>query len=273
MIKIFTSFIASIRYLFVFAVLALAALALGSLGRGVMELVNLAIGSGFEMAPGSGALVVPYFIRAAFLYFLASALCSLFVGEPPVPQWMQVKNLFQFRVKVLAFVAIILPLAFMGRVMSADLAGQETFYSGAGVFLVMLGIFFLIRFGPTSGDESLAREGTRVPEDSPRQDQPRPERQDRRPRPNKESGRKDSGRKDSGPRDSGRKDRSPDRSTGQETSAPKGDDWLEKQKESLKFQKDSLSQVADTGSKGEGETRQNGNVTVRPGPRRPRRRR
>jgi uncharacterized membrane protein YqhA len=141
MIKIFTSFIANIRYLFIFAVLALVALAVGSLGRGIMEFVSLAIGSGFEMEPGSGALVVPYFIRAAFLYFLASAICSLFVAEPPVPQWMLVKNLFQLRVKVLAFVAVILPLGFMGKVMAADLAGPETFYSGAGVFLVLLGIF------------------------------------------------------------------------------------------------------------------------------------
>ena len=255
MLKIFTSFIASIRYLFVLAVLALAVLAVGSLGRGVIELVNLAIGSGFWMRPGSGAEVVPYFIRAAFLYFLASAICSLFIAEPPVPQWMQVKNLFQLRVKVLAFVAGILPLAFMGRVMAADMNGPETLYSGAGVFLVLLGIFFLVRFGPTSGDESMAREGTRVPEDQSRQDRPRQERQDRRPKPKRESVGKGRGTEKEKP--AGKPD----------------DDWLEKQKESLKFQKESLGQVTDPEKKDEGSTRQNGNVTVRPGPKRPRGRR
>jgi uncharacterized membrane protein YqhA len=270
MIKIFTSFIARIRYLFIFAVLALAALAVGSLGRGIMEIVNLAIGSGFDMRPGSGAEVVPYFIRAAFLYFLASAICSLFVAEPPVPQWMQVKNLFQLRVKVLAFVAVILPLAFMGKVMTADLAGPETLYSGAGVFLVLLGIFFLVRFGPTSGDEIMSREGTHVSEERtsqaqpsqaqhrqerPKQDRPRQERQERRPKPKREPAGKD-------------------KETEKVMPAGKADDdWLEKQKESLKFQKESLGQVTGSEKSDEDSTRQNGNVTVRPGPRRPRGRR
>jgi hypothetical protein len=265
MLKLFTSFIASIRYLFIFAVLALAALAVGSLGRGILEIVNLAIGSGFDMRPGSGAEVVPYFIRAAFLYFLASAICSLFVAEPPVPQWMQVKNLFQLRVKVLAFVAVILPLAFMGKVMTADLAGPETLYSGAGVFLVLLGIFFLVRFGPTSGDEIMSREGTHVFEERtsqaqhrqerPRQDRPRQERQERRPKPKREPAGKD-------------------KETEKVMPAGKADDdWLEKQKESLKFQKESLGQVTGSEKSDEGSARQNGNVTVRPGPRRPRGRR
>ena len=246
MIRIFTSVIASIRYLFIVAVLALAVLALGSLGRGVVEVVNLAAVSGFEMRPGSGAEVVPYFIRAAFLYFLASAVCSLFVAEPPVPQWMQVRNLFQLKVKVLTFVAVILPLAFLGRVMAADLAGPEVLYSGAGVFLVLVGIFLLVRFGSPSGDDSMAREGTRVSEDRGRSDH--------RPRPKRET-------------------RGKERIGGKEKTAEKSEDWLEKQKESLKFQKESLGQVTDQESRGESSARQNGNVTVRPGPRRPRRRR
>jgi uncharacterized membrane protein YqhA len=246
MIRIFTSVIASIRYLFIVAVLALAVLALGSLGRGVVEVVNLAAVSGFEMRPGSGAEVVPYFIRAIFLYFLATAVCSLFVAEPPVPQWMQVRNLFQLRVKVLTFVAVILPLAFLGRVMAADLAGPEVLYSGAGVFLVLVGIFLLIRFGSPSGDDSMAREGTRVSEDRGRSD--------RRPRPKKEPERKE-------------------RVGGREKPAGKSEDWLEKQKESLKFQKESLGQVTDQESREEGSARPSGHVTVKPGPRRPRRRR
>jgi hypothetical protein len=159
---------------------------------------------------------------------------------------MQVKNLFQLRVKVLTFVAVILPLAFLGRVMAADLSGPEVLYSGAGVFLVLVGIFLLVRFGTPSGDDSMGREGTRVSEDRGRSD--------RRPRPKKEPERKE-------------------RVGGKERAAGKSEDWLEKQKESLKFQKESLGQVTDRDSRGEGSARQNGNVTVRPGPRRPRRRR
>ncbi|MDF1535605.1 MAG: hypothetical protein P1S46_03770 [bacterium] len=246
MIQLFTSFIAGIRYFFMVAALALAVLALGSLGRGVMEVVSLAAGSGFTMRPGSGAEVIPYFIRAAFLYFLASAICSLFVAEPPVPQWMQVRNLFQFRVKVLTFVAVILPLAFMGRVMAADLAGPETLYSGAGVFLVLVGIFLLVRSGAPSGDDSMAREGTRPSEDRARSDS--------RAKPGK------------GPRGK-------EKFAGKEPGGGKTDDWLEKQKEGLRFQKESLGQVTDSKSQGEGGSRQDGSVTVRPGPRRPRGRR
>ena len=202
------------------------------------------------MEPGSGATVVPYFIRAAFLYFLAVALGSLFVGDIPAPQWMSVKNLFQFRTKVLTFVSVILPLGFMGKVMAVDTLTVGILYSGAGVFLVLMGIFFLIRYGSPSGDEGMAREGNRVMETSPPLDRTRDRQGDKR---------QDSRR---------REERRP--ANKQTRSAADQAQWLEKQKEDLKFQKESLEKAVDKDISGEGSS---SHVTVKPGPRRPRGRR
>ena len=48
------------------------------------------------------------------------------------------------------------------------------------------------------------------------------------------------------------------------------DEWLQKKKEELKFQKESLERAIEMDISDESATRQEGNVTVRPGPRRPR---
>lgn len=237
-------FIASLRYLFILAVLALVVLALGSLARGLYATAGLAVGRGFALDPGGGATVVPYFIRAAFLYFLAVALGSLFVGDIPAPQWMTVRNLFQFRNKVLAFVSVIVPLGFMGRMMEADTLDVSVLYAGAGVFLVLLGIFFITRFGKPSGDEGMSREGNRPVEAGGREGR--------------------SGEHGSGDR------RREDRQAGERTDTDK---WLKKQKQELKFQKESLEKAMEKQVTGQEENRSDGNVTVRPGPRRPRRRR
>ena len=259
--RLFNSIIVSLRYLFALAVLALAILAIGSLARGLIQLAGLALAGGFVMEPGSGATVVSYFIRAAFLYFLAVALGSLFVGDMPAPQWMTVKNLFQLRTKVLAFVSIILPLGFMGKMMETDISTPGILYSGAGVFLVLMGIFFLTRFGSPSGDEGMAREGNRVTEprssldpaaggtrdrqgDKRRETRP----QDKRPREDRQSGSRQGSRTDQ-------------------------DEWLRKQKEELKFQKESLEKAVEKDIKGETGERQRSHVTVKPAPTRPRGRR
>jgi hypothetical protein len=247
MTRIFSLFIASLRYLFALAVLALVVLAMGSLGRGLFQLANLALTGGFVMEPGSGALVVPYFVRAAFLYFLAVAFGSLFVGDIPAPQWMMVKNLFQFRTKVLTFVSVILPLGFMGKMMEAENLTVGIFYSGAGVFLVLLGIFFLIRYGSPSGDEGMAREGNMVTEVRPQGDK----RQENRPQDNRR-------------RDERRPANKPVRSAADQAQ------WLEKQKEDLKFQKESLDKAVDKELSGESGDRPTSHVTVRPAPTRPR---
>jgi hypothetical protein len=249
MIRMFASLIAGLRYLFVLAVLALAILALGSLAVGIVRLADLAVTGGFVMEPGTGAAVVPYFIRAAFLYFLAVALGSLFVGDIPAPQWMLVKNLFQLRTKVLTFVSIILPLAFMGKMVASDTATADVLYSGAGVFLVLMGIYFLIRFGSPAGDEGMAREGNRVPDAGPKGERG----QERRPQDSR-----------------GRVDRRP---AGRPESRTDQDEWLKKQKEDLKFQKESLERAVERDLSGEPGERQGSNVTVKAGPRRPRRRR
>jgi len=255
MMRSFGLFIAVLRYFFFLAVLALAFLALGSLGRGVYLIVELAAGKGFAMDPGSGATVVPYFIRAAFLYFLAVALGSLFVGDIPAPQWMSVKNLFQLRTKILTFVSIILPLGFMGKMMGSDGMSVGILYAGAGVFLVLMGIFFLARYGSPSGDEGMAREGNKVMEARAQVD----------------------GRKESRAQNSrGRDDR---RQGGRQGSRADQGEWLKKQKEELKFQKETLDRAVDkeiageTGETGETGENQGSHVTVKPGPRRPRGRR
>jgi hypothetical protein len=250
MMRPFNSFIASLRYLFALAVLALVILAMGSLARGLVQLAGLAMAGEFIMDPGSGAEVVSYFIRAAFLYFLAVALGSLFVGDIPVPQWMTVKNLFQFRTKVLTFVSIILPLGFMGKMIEADNLTVGILYSGAGVFLVLMGIFFLTRFGSPSGDEGMAREGNRVMETRPKDDK-RPE---NRPRDNRP-----------------REDRRPVNK--QVRSRTDQDEWLRKQKEDLKFQKETLEKAVEKEISGETGERPRSHVTVKPAPTRPRGRR
>jgi hypothetical protein len=262
MIRPFNSFIASLRYLFALAVLALAILAMGSLARGIITMAELALAGGFVMEPGSGATVVPYFIRAAFLYFLAVALGSLFVGDVPAPQWMVVKNLFQFRTKVLTFVSIILPLGFLGKMMEADTLTVGILYSGAGVFLVLMGIFFLVRYGSPSGDEGMAREGNRITETRPSLDPAtggtRDRQGDRRP--------------ESRPQDSRRREER--RPVSKQTRSPADQDkWLQKQKEDLKFQKETLDKAVDKELSGETGERPGSHVTVKPGPRRPRGRR
>ena len=258
MMRPFNSFIASLRYLFVLAVLALAILAMGSLARGIITMADIALTGSFVMEPGSGATVVPYFIRAAFLYFLAVALGSLFVGDIPAPQWMAVKNLFQFRTKVLTFVSIILPLGFLGKMMEADNLTVDTLYSGAGVFLVLMGIFFLIRYGSPSGDEGMAREGNRVTETRTSLDQARDRQGEKRPETRPQDSRR-------------REERRP--GTKQTRSPADQDKWLQKQKEDLKFQKETLEKAVEKDIKGETAEGPTSHVTVKPGPRRPRGRR
>ncbi len=253
MMRAFNTFIAGLRYFFVLAVLALAILAMGSLVRGLVQLTELIISGGFVMELGSGAEVVSYFIRAAFLYFLAVALGSLFVGDIPAPQWMMVKNLFQLRTKVLSFVSIILPLGFMGKMMGSDISTPGILYSGAGVFLVLMGIFFLTRFGSPSGDEGMAREGNMVTETRSQGDkrsQSRPQNRSQSHRP--------------------REDRRPGGRQGTRTDH---DEWLRKQKENLKFQKESLEEAVEKSISGETGERQGSHVTVKPAPTRPRGRR
>lgn len=250
MMRPFVSFIAALRYFFILAVLALAALALGSLARGVYATAELALGRSFALDPGGGAAVVPYFVRAAFLYFLAVALASLFIADVPAPQWMTVRNLFQFRNKVLVFVSVILPLGFMGRMMGADALDVSVLYSGAGVFLVLAGIFLLTRFGAPSGDEGMSREGNQPYDGGAR------------------SG-KQAGRRDNEPR---RKDEKR-RDARQGSDRTERDERQRNEKEDLRFQKESLEKAMEKDIAGDTGGRENGNVTVRPGPRRPRRRR
>ena len=249
MIKPFASLIAGLRYLFILVVLALAVTAFASLGRGIVELGGLITTAGIKMQPGSGTAVVPYFIRAAFLYFLAVALWSLFVSDIPAPQWMTVKNLFQLRTKVLTFVSIILPLGFMAKMMEADGLTIGIFYSGAGVFLVLMGIFFLVRYGSPSGDEGMARESNRGMEIKSAS--------------SRSQGASASAKASA---DKGRRSQHTSRSR----SRTDQEEWLKKQKEELKFQKDSLEKAVDKDL-----SRETGSshVTVKPGPRRPRGRR
>ena len=156
----FRLIIARYRYVFVVAVLALVLLSLASLMLGVRAGIDLVMNRG-DLPPGSGAEMVPYFIRAAFLYFLAVAFSSLFLGDLPVPQWMITRNLFQFRNKVLTFVAVIAALNFLRILADRELQPVSVLYLGGGIFLVLAGIYLLVRKGEPSGDETMAREGNR----------------------------------------------------------------------------------------------------------------
>lgn len=263
MMRAFGSLIANLRYLFVLAVLALVVLAVGSLGRGIVGIFLLWHGGGAFINPaGWMPDVVSAFIQGAFLYFLAVALCSLFIAEPPVPQWMQVRNLFQLRTKILTFLSFILPLFFLSKAIEPRASGKELLFIGSGVFLVLLGIFFLTRFGTPSGDEGMAREGNRVPEARSRDD---------RERGSSASAKASTSAKAT-------VDRTADKGRRAEKERHKGsqadqDEWLKKQKEELKFQKDSLEKAVEKELTGDTGERKGSHVTVKPGPRRPRGRR
>jgi len=164
---VFRSIIARFRYVFVLAVLALVLLSLASLVQGVQAGIGLIMEREL-MPPGSGALMVPYFIRAAFLYFLAVAFSSLFLGDLPVPQWMITRNLFQLRNKILTFVAIIAALNFLRILTDRELEPVSILYMGGGIFLVLTGIYLLVRKGEPSGDETMSREGNRPMSIQPR---------------------------------------------------------------------------------------------------------
>ena len=129
--------------------------------------------------------------------------------------------------------------------MEADGLTIGIFYSGAGVFLVLLGIFFLVRYGSPSGDEGMARESNRVQEIKSESSRAQGSGRRAQKHPGKE------------------KDNRTRNRTNQE-------EWLKKQKEELKFQKDSLEKAVDKDL-----SRETGSshVTVKPGPRRPRGRR
>lgn len=167
--NLFRWIVARYRYVFVVAVLALILLSLVSMILGVRAGVDLVVSRG-EMPPGSGFQMLPYFIRAAFLYFLAAAFSSLFLGDLPVPQWMITRNLFQFRNKVLAFVAVIAGLNFLRILADTDLKPISVLYLGGGIFLVLAGIYLLSRKGEPSGDEAMSREGNRPLSVQPKQD-------------------------------------------------------------------------------------------------------
>lgn len=230
--RAFASFVAGVRYVFILAVLVLMLLAVGSIAWGIGGIFHLWHGSGALIDP-AGWLpdVVRAFIQGAFLYFLAVAFCSLFLAEPPVPQWMQVRNLFQLRTKILTFLSFILPLAFLGRLVDRS-SGEELLFIGGGVFLLMVGIFLLIRYGSPSGDEGMSREGNRPADRDWRRDRKRDPMGDRKPGRDKK--------------------------------------WVEKQKEDLKFRKEELTLETrrDLGKGTEG--RRDSHVTVKPGPRKPR---
>jgi hypothetical protein len=126
-----------------------------------------------------------------------------------------------------------------------------------------MGIFSLTRFGSPSGDEGMAREGNVVTETRASLDPPTggtrdgqgDKRQESRPRGSRSHG----GR--------GRDDRQQGSRQGSRTDQ---DEWLRKQKEELKFQKESLDKAVEKDISGESGERQTSHVTVKPGPRRPR---
>jgi uncharacterized membrane protein YqhA len=231
-----TQIVARFRYLFLAAVFLLLVLSLGSMVIGVLQGAALVLDPP-GMKPGAGSLFVSYFIRAAFLYFLAVAFCTLFIGDAPVPQWMLVRNLFQFKIKVLTFIAVIAALNFLRFLADGTRGPLEILYAGGGIFLVLAGIFLLTRQGAPSGDEVMSREGNRP---YTAQGRERKREHDRR---------------------------QVDRKRGEDKA------WLEKQKDHLKFEKETLLKEGEEGKTGRPGERTSGNVTVKPGPKRPPRRR
>lgn len=228
--------VARFRYVFIAAVLILLVLSLASLAAGIVKGVSLIL-SPADLKPGSGSLFLSYFIRAAFLYFLAVAFSTLFLGDLPVPQWMVVRNLFHFKIKVLTFVAVIIGLNFLRILADGDRTSADLLQAGGGIFLVLAGIFLVTRMGGPSGDEMLAREGNR-PHGTP----------------------------------TGERRRNSERRKADRRKSEDGV-WPEEARDGLKFERKTIPNGGDVEESGRREERVNGNVTVRPGPRRPPRRR
>jgi uncharacterized membrane protein YqhA len=242
MFSFFAGLIARIRFLFVIPVLAFVGLSLAAMASGIVATVALFAarenGATFPVGPAELAGVVPFFIQSAFLFFLAVAFATLFLGELPVPQWMAVRNLHQLRGKLLTFLAIILPLVFLGTLVKAD-DPRTILYAGVGIGAVLAAIFALLRYGHPQGDDSFCREGTRciVPE----------------------GGRE--GRPAFEPRPEARRDARP---KAPEPEPLTGKAWLEAQKHELKFEVESLG--AAMGARG--GDKPVGEVTVGQAPRR-----
>src|SRR5512138_2515931 len=188
MLSFFSGFIARLRFLFFIPVLTLVALSIGAMASGVAAALAL-LGSGeggstLPIGPAEAAAVVPPFVLAAFLFFLAAALSSLFLGDLPLPQWMAVRNLHQLKVKALTFLSVILALFFLGTAQGAA-EPISILWTGAGVALVLLAILALVRFGHPAGDDSFCREGNRAPLPPPRTEKPQ-EQRGQRPAPPRE---------------------------------------------------------------------------------------
>jgi uncharacterized membrane protein YqhA len=221
MLSFFAGLFARLRYLFVIPVLALTVLALAAMAAGVSSSVALLSaredGRVLPASPAEMAGVVPFFVQAAFLFFLAAALASLFLGDLPVPQWMAVRNLHQLKVKVLSFVSVILCLFFLGAAAGAD-DSRAVLNLGGGIALVLGAILALLRFGHPAGDDSFCREGNRCL--LPAGDGGRP------PRHAPEQTQRQGG---------------PQAAAKKEPETVSGKDWLDAQKDRLRFEVESLN--------------------------------
>jgi hypothetical protein len=144
---------------------------------------------------------------------------------------MQVRNLFQLRTKILTFLSFILPLVFLGRLVDGA-SGEELLFIGGGVSLLMAGIFLLVRYGSPSGDEGMVREGSRPLDRDSRRDRKRDSTEDRKHVRDKK--------------------------------------WIARQKEDLKFRKEEMTRETLKDLEDGAESRREGHVTVKPGPKRPR---
>ncbi len=242
MLSFLAGLFARLRYLFVIPVLALTVLALVAIAAGVSSTVALLSaredGRALPASPAEMAGVVPFFVQAAFLFFLAAALASLFLGDLPVPQWMAVRNLHQLKVKVLSFVAVILCLFFLGAVAGAD-DPRAVLNLGGGIALVLGAILALLRFGHPAGDDSFCREGNRCQ------------------LPAGNGGR--------GARSAPEQPQRPGAAAKKEPEPLTGKDWLEAQKDRLRFEVESLNSAMPAARPGD---RPAGQVSVGQAPRR-----
>jgi len=241
MTSFFGAFLARLRYLFFIPVLVLVGLSLVSMASGVAAALRLLgprpEGGSLPGSPAEMAGAVPFFVQSAFLFFLAVALSSLFIGELPVPQWMAVRNLHQLKNKLLTFLSVILGLFFLG---FAAGGGEPIgiLYAGGGVALVLGAIFVLLRFGHTAGDDSFCREGTRCLQPEARGEPRAPEaRREARPK-------------------------------APEPEPLSGKDWLTQQKDQLRFEVESLNAAMGSAPGGRGGETPAGQVTVGQAPRR-----
>ena len=147
-------FLASTRYLVVIGVVALLVSALAAFGWGVVLTVDavILIATSLGHAPGiTIALVeiVDAFLVAITLLIFGLGIYELVVTDLPLPDWMQIHNLHDFKSKLGGLLVLVMAVKFLEKLAEWK-NGQETLF-----FALAIGVIaaVLIAFSVLGGKD------------------------------------------------------------------------------------------------------------------------